>query len=117
MSVLYRIRPVKPPVVFCLRETRCDLTRRSQWGRALCVSSASRRVEWEQRVAAWKASGLTQKQYCAREGCWEVLILLGSYNITRCTNQSTHPPLRQDFLDYSAQLRYLVQRRIRPCMR
>ena len=44
------IRPVKPPVVFCLRETRCDLTRRSQWGRALCVSSASRRVEWEQLV-------------------------------------------------------------------
>ena len=32
------------------------------------MPSASRRVEWEQRVAAWNASGLTQKQYCAREG-------------------------------------------------
>ena len=28
----------------------------------------SKRVEWEQRVAAWKASGLTQKEYSAREG-------------------------------------------------
>ena len=32
------------------------------------MGQESRRVEWEQRVAAWKASGLTQKQYCAREG-------------------------------------------------
>lgn len=23
---------------------------------------------WEQRVAAWRASGLTQRQYCAQEG-------------------------------------------------
>lgn len=28
----------------------------------------SRRLEWERRVADWKASGLTQKEYCAREG-------------------------------------------------
>ena len=27
------------------------------------MGQESRRVEWEQRVAAWKASGLTQKQY------------------------------------------------------
>ena len=32
------------------------------------MGQESRRVEWEQRVEAWKASGLTQKQYCAREG-------------------------------------------------
>ena len=32
------------------------------------MGQESRRVEWEQRVAAWKESGLTQKQYCAREG-------------------------------------------------
>ena len=32
------------------------------------MGQESRRVEWEQRVVAWKASGLTQKQYCAREG-------------------------------------------------
>ncbi|OYV93034.1 MAG: hypothetical protein B7Z60_09860 [Ferrovum sp. 37-45-19] len=25
-------------------------------------------VKWEQRVVGWKASGLTQKEYCAREG-------------------------------------------------
>ena len=32
------IRPVKVPVVFCLREARCDFTRRSRkWGRALCA--------------------------------------------------------------------------------
>ncbi|MBW8028968.1 MAG: hypothetical protein GJU67_04230 [Ferrovum sp.] len=28
----------------------------------------SRRLEWERRVSEWKASGLTQKEYCAREG-------------------------------------------------
>ena len=32
------------------------------------MGQESRRVEWEQRVATWKASGLTQKEYCAREG-------------------------------------------------
>ena len=33
-------RPVKPPVVFRLREARCDFTRRSRkWGRALCGPS------------------------------------------------------------------------------
>ena len=33
-KALVRKRPVKAPVVFCLREARCDFTRRSRkWGR------------------------------------------------------------------------------------
>jgi hypothetical protein len=30
--------------------------------------SAEKRVYWEKHLAAWKSSGLTQKDYCSREG-------------------------------------------------
>ncbi len=32
------------------------------------MESEGKRVEWEARVMAWKAIGLTQKEYCLREG-------------------------------------------------
>ena len=36
------------------------------WG--VAMESEEKRAEWEARVKAWKASGLTQKEYCLREG-------------------------------------------------
>ncbi len=36
------------------------------WG--VAMESEGKRAEWEARVMAWKASGLTQKEYCLREG-------------------------------------------------
>jgi hypothetical protein len=30
--------------------------------------SAEKRTYWEKHLAAWKSSGLTQKNYCSREG-------------------------------------------------
>ena len=42
------------------------------------MGQESRRVEWEQRVAAWKSSGLTQKEVSARRNHLSIL-LAGGY--------------------------------------
>ena len=53
----------------------------------------SRRVEWEQRVAAWKASGLTQKEYSAREGIGFSSLRYWSARVHRDGKQLTLVPV------------------------
>lgn len=58
------------------------------------MGQESRRVEWEQRVAAWKASGLTQQQYCAREGVGFSSLRYWSARVQREGKKLTLVPVR-----------------------
>jgi hypothetical protein len=52
------------------------------------------RGEWEQRVEDWKASGLTQKEYCAQKGVGFARLRYWSARLHRDQKKLTLVPVR-----------------------